>query len=280
MPTGHEADGLIFAQLWHTGRVGHSLDKKGALPVAPSAIKIEGQKHFTSQGPQDYETPRALSVLEIKSIISEYVQAAKNAIEAGFDGVELHAANGYLPNQFLAESANQRTDEYGGNIKNNSRFVLEVMKALTEAIGGEKVGIKISPFHPYASILLDNPIATFSYLIEELNKLDIAFIELMRRSPMFPLPASYPTDDEIEVFGPLIKKTLIANTAFTAETGEALVQKGSADIISYGSLFLANPDLPKRFELRASLNQPDRTTILIELPCLAEETRATLTTHF
>lgn len=254
MPTGHEADGLIFAQLWHTGRVGHSLDKKGALPVAPSAIKIEGQKHFTSQGPQDYETPRALSVLEIKSIISEYVQAAKNAIEAGFDGVELHAANGYLPNQFLAESANQRTDEYGGNIKNNSRFVLEVMKALTEAIGGEKVGIKISPFHPYASILLDNP--------------------------MFPLPASYPTADEIEVFGPLIKKTLIANTAFTAETGEALVQKGSADIISYGSLFLANPDLPKRFELRASLNQPDRTTILIELPCLAEETRATLTTHF
>ncbi len=257
----HEAGGIIFAQLWHTGRIGHSIDKKGELPVAPSAIKIEGMKHFTSQGPKDYETPRALSASDIQNIIADYVQAAKNAIEAGFDGVELHGANGYLPNQFLAESANQRTDRYGGSIENNSRFILELMYALTEAIGGDKVGIKLSPFHPYGNILLENPTATFTYLLKELHKIDFAFVELMRRSPMFPLPTGYPTTDEIEIFGPFIKKTLIANTAYNRETGSALLQKGNADMIGYGSLFLANPDLPKRFELNAPLNQPDRTTM-------------------
>ncbi|MBC7935116.1 MAG: alkene reductase, partial [Rhizobacter sp.] len=126
----HEKGGKIFAQLWHTGRVGHSIDRGGVLPVAPSAIAIEGQQHFTSQGPKDYEVPRALENAEIKQIVQDYKQAAINAVEAGFDGVELHAAFGYLPNQFLVESANQRTDEYGGSIENRSRFVLEVMQAM------------------------------------------------------------------------------------------------------------------------------------------------------
>ena len=252
---------MIYAQLWHAGRIGHSADRGGELPVAPSAIAIEGMQHFTTQGMKDYEIPRALSVPEIKQIVQDYAQAARNAIAAGFDGVELHAANGYLPHQFLAESANQRTDEYGGNIENNSRFILEIMQALVNAIGGEKVGIKISPFQPYGSIALKDPVETFTHLIWELNKMDIAFVELMKRSPMFPLLPGYPETDEIEFFGSLVKHTLIANTGYNKDTGEAELQKAVADIISYGSLFLANPDLPQRFASDAAVNQPDRATM-------------------
>src|SRR5699024_1363774 len=124
----HDKDGVIFAQLWHTGRIGHSVDRHGKLPVAPSSIAIKEGQHFTSQGRKSYETPRTLTTAEVHQIIKDYGQAAKNAIEAGFDGVEFHAANGYLPHQFLAESSNQRTDEYGGSIKNNSRFIIEVME--------------------------------------------------------------------------------------------------------------------------------------------------------
>lgn len=257
----HDKGGVIFAQLWHTGRVGHSVDRKGILPVAPSAIAITGMQHFTSQGPKDFETPHELTVAEIKQIVKDYGQAAKNAIEAGFDGVELHGANGYLPNQFLAESSNQRTDEYGGSVENRSRFVLEVMQELINAVGGDKVGIKISPLHPYAGIVLDNPAATFTYLIEELNKLDFAFVELMKRSPMFPAIPGYPTDDEIELFGRLVKHTLIANTAYNKDKAEVELQKGIAKLISFGATFLANPDLPKRFEMNAELNQADRATM-------------------
>lgn len=257
----HEAGGIIYAQLWHTGRVGHSVDKKGDLPVAPSAIAITGQQHFTSQGPKDYETPRALTITEIGQIIGDYAQAAKNAIEAGFDGVELHAANGYLPHQFLAESANHRTDEYGGSIENNSRFILEVMQAIVQAVGGTKTGIKISPFQPYGSIVTEDPVATFNYLIGELNKMEIAFVELMKRSPMFPLLPGYPETDEVTLFGKLVAHTLIVNTGYDKEAGEADLQSNVADIISYGSLFLANPDLPKRFKSGAALNQPDMATM-------------------
>ncbi len=257
----HDKGGVIFAQLWHTGRVGHSVDRKGILPVAPSTIAISGMQHFTSQGPKDFEVPKELTTDEIKQIIKDYGQAAKNAIEAGFDGVELHGANGYLPNQFLAENSNQRTDEYGGSIENNCRFILEVMNELIHAIGGDKVGIKISPLQPYGGIVLNDPIATFSHLIQELNKLDFAFVELMKRSPMFPLIPHYPSGDEMEIFGSLVKHTLIAGTAYNGETAETELQKGIASMVAFGSSFLANPDLPKRFELGAALNTPDYSTM-------------------
>ena len=259
----HEKGGLIYAQLWHTGRVAHSIDRHGALPVAPSAIAINaaGVKHFTSQGAKDYETPRALSLAEIEQTISDYAQAAKNAIKAGFDGVELHAANGYLPQQFLAESANQRNDTYGGSIENRARFTLEAMRAIIDAIGGDKVGIKISPLHPYAGIAFDDPVATYRYLLGELNKLDFSFVEIMKRSPMFPFLPHYPQDDEIELFGKMVEKTLIAGTGYTAETGEQELEKGIADLIAFGATFLANPDLPRRFALNAALNTPDRATM-------------------
>lgn len=257
----HDKGGVIFAQLWHTGRVGHSADRNGKLPVAPSAIAITGMQHFTSQGLKDFETPHELTNLEIKQIVKDYGQAAKNAIEAGFDGIELHGANGYLPNQFLVESSNQRTDEYGGNIENRSRFVVEVMQELINAVGGDKVGIKISPLHPYAGIVSDDPTATFTHLINELNKLDFAFVELMKKSPMFPILPHYPKDDEIELFGKLIKQSLVAGTAYNKDTAEAELNKGIAKLIAFGATFLANPDLPKRFKLGAELNQPDRATM-------------------
>tara|TARA_R110002051_G_scaffold325872_2_gene432772 strand:+ start:7167 stop:8249 length:1083 start_codon:yes stop_codon:yes gene_type:complete len=257
----HDNGGTIIAQLWHTGRAGHSIDRNGKLPLAPSAIPIKGMQHFTSQGMKEYETPQEISLEEIKQTIKDFGQAAKNAIEAGFDGVELHAANGYLPNQFLAESANQRTDEYGGSIPNKARFVLEVMQELIDAVGGDKVGIKISAYHPYGDIFYDDPAATYNYLIDELNKMDIAFVELMKKNPFFPPPAQYPTDDEVEMYGKRIKQTLIANTGYDKASAEAELEKGIANIISFGTLFLANPDLPKRFELDAELNEPDRATM-------------------
>ncbi len=172
----HDQGGVIYAQLWHTGRVGHSVDRRGKLPVAPSAIGIKGQQHFTSQGMKDYEIPLELTVQEIKQIVKDYGQAARNAIEAGFDGVELHAAFGYLPNQFLSESAKLRTDEYGGSIENRNRFVLEVMQELVDALGSDKLGIKLSPTVYYNNITNSDPASQFSVLIEALNELPLARI--------------------------------------------------------------------------------------------------------
>jgi N-ethylmaleimide reductase len=256
----HDNGSVIYAQLWHTGRVGHSVDRKGKLPVAPSAIGIKGQQHFTSQGLKDYETPRELTMDEIKQIVKDYGQAAMNAMEAGFDGVELHAAFGYLPNQFLSESANARTDEYGGSIENRNRFVLEVMQELVNALGSDKVGIKLSPTIYYNNIENSDPEAQFKPLIEALNEMPLAFIHLM--NGIFPLDfyPSYPKN-VMETFGSISKHPVIANAGFNKESGEAELEKGIAKMVSYGSLFLANPDLPRRFELNAQLNAPDGATM-------------------
>lgn len=256
----HDEGSTIFAQLWHTGRVGHSLVKRGALPVAPSAIGIKGQQHFTMEGMKDYETPQALSISDIKQIIQDYKQAAINAMEAGFDGVELHAAFGYLPNQFLAESANLRDDEYGGKIENRNRFVLEVMQEIVDAIGAHKAAIRLSPTNTYNNISHEQPVEQFTLLIEQLNKLPLTYLHLMKVP--FP-PDQYPQypADPIETFGSISKHPVIANYGYNRETGEAELQKGIAKLIAYGQLFLANPDLPVRFELNAELNQADRSTM-------------------
>lgn len=256
----HEKGGVIFAQLWHTGRVGHSLVKNGEQPVAPSAIAIQGQQHFTMDGLKDYEIPRSLSTEEIEGIVKEYKQAAINSIEAGFDGVELHAAFGYLPNQFLADSSNQRTDKYGGSHENRNRFVLEIMQEIVYAIGAEKAAIRISPTSTYNNIDHNNPIEQFTLLMSELNKLPLAYIHIMN----VPFPADkfpqYPTNS-VETFGKLSQHPIIANCGYNRETGEAELENGIAKLVSYGTLFLANPDLPKRFELNSELNQPDRATM-------------------
>ena len=256
----HENGGLIYAQLWHTGRVGHSLVKNGNLPVAPSPIAIEGQQHFTMAGPKDYETPKELTLEEITGIIQDFKQAAINSINAGFDGVELHSAFGYLPNQFLAESSNQRDDLYGGTIENRNRFVLEIMKEMVDAIGENRVAIRLSPTSTYNNMIHNDIIGQFTSLITELNRLPLSYLHLMN----VPFPADkfpqYPTNN-IETFGNISNHPIIANCGYTMETGEEELEKGVAKLISYGALFLANPDLPKRFELNAPLNQPDRATM-------------------
>lgn len=256
----HDAGGAIYAQLWHTGRAGHSSDRNGVLPVAPSAVSIKGQQHFTMNGMQDYETPRALSIVKIKQIVRDYKQAAINAMEAGFDGIELHAANGYLPNQFLADSANLRTDEYGGSIENKSRFTLDVIQELIWAVGGDKVGIRLSPATQYNDILLNDPVPQFTYLMEELDKIALAYIHLVRNTSTAQIPFHYPKD-VIETFGKLTRHTVIANSGYDKETGETELQRGIAKIVTYGTLFLVNPDLPKRFELNGAFNEPDRATM-------------------
>ncbi len=256
----HEKGGVIFAQLWHTGRVGHSLVKNGVIPVAPSAIAIKGQQHFTMEGMKDYETPVALTTDEISEIIMDYQKAAANAIEAGFDGIELHSAFGYLPNQFLAESANQRTDQYGGSHENRNRFVLEVMQAIVKAVGPNRAAIRLSPTSTYNNIEHQHPVEQFTLLIEQLNKLPLAYIHIMKipfpadRFPQYPL-------NPVETFGAMSQHAVIANCGYNRETGEAALENGPAKLISYGTLFLSNPDLPKRFELNAGLSEPDRATM-------------------
>ena len=256
----HAAGGLIFAQLWHTGRMGHSSIKGGELPVAPSALRIEGQQHHTPTGKQDYEVPRALTTEEIPGIVVDYRRAAERAKEAGFDGVELHAAFGYLPNQFLVDGANHRTDAYGGSIENRSRFTLDVMQALLEVWGPARVGIKLSPSIAYNNMVDSNPQALFSYLIGELNKLPLAYLHLMR--PMFPLDdfPTWPTD-VLGTYGRLFQHPIIANAGYDEESAEQELEAGRAALISFGSLALANPDLPARFAQHGPFNEADKATL-------------------
>jgi N-ethylmaleimide reductase len=272
----HEKGGKIYAQLWHTGRVGHSSVRGGKLPVAPSAIAIQGQQHYTPTGPQNYEIPHALTTAEVKQVVQDYRKAAENAMEAGFDGVELHGAFGYLPNQFLVDSANHRTDEYGGSVENRARFVLEIIRALREVFTNGQVGIKLSPTIPYNGMIDSDPVKTFSYLIAELDKLDIAYVHLMQ--PLFPIDA-FPhwPKDTLVAFGHLFHGTIMANGGFDQAKAEAALEGGLADLVSFGALFIANPDLPNRFAQNAPLNPPDQATFYgggangyIDYPALAQ----------
>ncbi len=258
----HTAGGTIYMQLWHTGRVGHSIDRNGTLPVAPSAISIPGQQHFTTHGLKPYEVPAELSTSEIKQIIEDYRQAAINANEAGFDGVELHSAFGYLPNQFLVDGANKRTDGYGGSVFNRSRFVLEVMEALISVWGPDKVGIKLSPSNYFNGMTESDPVKLYNYLIGELNEMPLAYLHLMQPMAMFPLDAfpQYPRD-VLTAFAKLFERPIMVNSGYTMETAESELIKGRAELVSFGTLYIANPDLVERFKRNADLNQPDQTTM-------------------
>lgn len=256
----HEAGGRIAAQLWHTGRVGHSVVRGGVRPVTPSAVAIAGQQHFTGQGMMAYETPRALEAHEVEGIARDYGRAAANAIEAGFDAVELHAAFGYLPNQFLVDGANRRTDRYGGSIPNRVRFTVEVMEAIIGAVGADRAGIKISPVIPFNGMIDADPLALYTHLIERLNGLSPLYVHLMQA--LFPLDGlpHWPRD-ALATFGLMIEAPVIANGGFTAETAESAVASGAARLVSFGSAFVANPDLPTRLAKGLPLAEADRDTM-------------------
>ncbi len=242
----HEAGGRILLQLWHVGRVSDPVFLNGALPIAPSAIAGEG--HVSLIRPlKNYVTPRALELEEIPGIIAAYRRGAENAQQAGFDGVEIHGANGYLLDQFLQTGTNRRTDMYGGSVENRARLMLEVTDQVIEVWGADRVGMHLAPKGGTQGIADENPAATFGYVATELGKRKIAFI------------CSREAYDGTEL-GPELKKqfggVFIANQSFTKESAEAAIEAGGADAVAWGQLFIANPDLPRRFAENAPLNAP------------------------
>ncbi|MEO6848854.1 MAG: alkene reductase [Chthoniobacterales bacterium] len=247
----HEAGGRILLQLWHVGRVSHPSYLHGALPIAPSAIAPEG--HVSLLRPmQSFVTPRALETHEIPRIIEEFRQGAKNAKEAGFDGVEIHGANGYLLDQFLQDKSNHRTDDYGGSLENRARLMLEVTDAVTGVWGASRTGVHLAPRGDAYSMSDSDPESTFRYVARELGKRNLAF--LCAREGLEPAPR----------LGPLLKKEFggifIANEKFTQKSGQQLLDAGEADAVAFGQFFIANPDLVLRFKKGAPLNNPDPVT--------------------
>ena len=253
----HAKGTKIFLQLWHTGRVSHSSYHKQSLPVAPSAIKLTGEV-YTFEGMQEYETPKVLSTEEIKAIVQEYIQGARNAIEAGFDGVEIHAANGYLIDQFLRDGSNSRKDEYGGNIQNRSRFLFEIIKGVAAEIGADKTGLRLSPSGTFNEMSDSNPQKHFSYICEKLNNFNLAYLHVVDALEGDIRHGANVV--ELSVLREAYKGVLITNGGYNKIKGEKSIKEGHADAVAYGNLFIANPDLVKRFETDSALNEADSDT--------------------
>lgn len=254
----HERGGRIALQLWHVGRISHpSLQPDGALPVAPSAIRPAGNA-FTHQGLQPFETPRALELAEIGSIVAQYGAAARNAKEAEFDAVEIHGANGYLIDQFLQDGTNTRSDRYGGSIENRCRFALEVVEAVVAEWGPKRVGIRLSPNGTFNDMHDRDPKALFGYLLRRLNEYPLAYVHVVEAFGV-------PSDEKREIL-PLeflrecYRGVLMTNGGYTQSRAEQRIAAGLADLVSFGELFIANPDLVERFAANAPLNEPDRST--------------------
>lgn len=247
----HARGGRIFMQLMHCGRISHpSMLPDAALPVAPSAIQPKGQV-WTATGQQDLVTPHALSLPEIAQVIEDYRLATRRALAAGFDGVELHTASGYLPEQFLSSGSNQRQDAYGGSVANRARFVLEVLSAMVAEAGGDRVGIKISPEMGFNDITDANPEETYTYLVDQLQRFNLAYLHVA----LFGAKLDYHA-----MLKPKFNGAYLVGGGLDQATAEAALAAGRADAAVFGSAFLANPDLPERFRVGAALNAPDKAT--------------------
>ena len=257
----HQQGGHIFLQLWHVGRISHpSLQPNGALPVAPSAIRPDGDA-YTYQGLQPMVTPRALKTEEIPFIIEQYRQAAQNALEAGFDGVEIHGANGYLLDQFLRDGSNHRTDAYGGSVENRARLLMEVTEAVTDVWGADRVGVRISPVHTFNSMHDSQPHLTFGYAVKQLNRFGLAYLHVVgSRYGDGAYPVRSAQQFEEHMLRDAFHGTYMANAGYDRDRAVAALETGSADLIAFGALFIANPDLPLRLALGTPLNVPDVST--------------------
>ena len=254
----HGAGGKIALQLWHVGRISHpDLQPGGALPVAPSAIRPAGQV-FTGQAMKDYVTPRALETSEIPVLVKAYAKAARNAMDAGFDGVEIHAGNGYLLDQFLRSSTNQRTDGYGGSAEKRARLLMEVLHAVCKEIGSDCVGLRLSPVTAFNDISDEYPQDTFDYVVGQLNPLRLAFLDILQGTGGAPKEQWIPFD--YAKLRALYSGNLILNNGYDLETAQQALKSGAADAIAFGRLLLANPDLVERFRRGAPLNAPDVET--------------------
>jgi len=246
----HGAGGRIVMQLMHVGRIAHPANRyTSEPPISPSAVKAAGQMWTDAEGMQDMPVPRALETSEIPTVIQTYAQATKNAIAAGFDGVELHSASGYLPMQFLSSNTNQRTDQYGGSASNRIRFVVETLDAMGKAAGSiNKIGIKISPAMPFNDIHDADPVETYTTLVKAIGGMGLAYLHVLQSTP----EPSY-----FKMLRPLFKGPFAAGGGFTKDSGNDMLKSGGADFIVFGKLFTSNPDLPARFEKNADLVAPD-----------------------
>lgn len=257
----HRAGGKIFLQLWHVGRMSHPDFLNGALPVAPSALPVGDDIH-TPLGKKNIPVPRALETKEIPEVIEQFRMGARNAKEAGFDGVEIHGANGYLLDQFLRSSTNIRTDQYGGSLENRARLPLEITRAIVKEWDWERVGYRMSPHFSLHAMSDSDPRSTFSYLAEELDEIGIGYIHLIE-----PIGGKMGTTPSEAKLAPVIHSkfngTLILNGGYDLQTAEHTLDDGVGDLISFGGPFLANPDLPERFRRNAPLNAVDSSTLYL-----------------
>ena len=260
----HKKDGKIFLQLWHVGRISHSsYQQDGALPVGPSAIKPQGKVLSAGWKQVDYEIPHALEIQEIQNILGDYKIASKNAKDAGFDGVEIHGANGYLLDQFLQDGSNKRDDIYGGSIENRSRLLLEVVDAAIDIWGKGRVGVRLSPYSIFNDMSDSDPLALFTYVIKELNNRGIAYIHVIE-----PRASSAGGSDSInqeapcssELFKQFFNNVFISAGGYNPQTAIQAVENGLAEAVAFGRLFISNPDLPERIKDGAEINPYNRAT--------------------
>jgi N-ethylmaleimide reductase len=255
----HAKGAKMFLQLMHCGRIAHPLNlPEGARVLAPSAVAAAGEMYTDAEGLQPHPVPQAMTAADIKATIAEFAQAARNAMAAGFDGVELHGANGYLLEQFIRPNSNQRTDSYGGSIENRARFVLEVCDAVIDAIGKDKVGIRLSPFGVFNDMPLYREMeADYTYLAHQLNTRGLVYIHLVDHSPM----GAPPVPDAMKAtFRKFFTRTLILSGGYDAARAESDLNAGKCDLIAVGRPFLANPDLVARWRTGAAVNAPDTAT--------------------
>lgn len=261
----HEAGGHIYLQIWHGGRISHTdLQPDGEAPIAPSAIPATGEI-FTPAGRQPYPVPRALEPAEIAPLVGAFGTATHNAREAGFDGVELHGAWGYLIDQFLQDGTNRRTDSYGGSVENRARFLVEVVEAMIAAWAPERIGVKLSPATRFYGQSDSDPIATFTYAARRLDELGIGYLHVMEAGQADQANGTQ-MEDTTAALRPFFRGPLITNGSYDLPKAKAVLAAGQADLVSFGVPFIANPDLVERFATSAALNRPDPATFYGEGP--------------
>lgn len=274
---------IFWSQLWHAGRASHPALIDGQTPIGPSALAVPDKCWLGGTTMEPYPVPHELTKEDIKNVVQDFVKCAQNALAAGFDGVELHAANGYLIDQFTKSSTNKRTDEYGGSVENRCRFALEVLEAVLPVVGADRLGIRFSPFEDYLYAEDETPYTTFTYMVEQLNKYNLAYVHFIEPR----MQNAVGTDGEsgvskkecLDPFRKVYQGTFIAAGGYKGESGAAAITSGHADLIAYGRWWIANPDLPKRFAIGAPLTKYDRSTFYyggekgyIDYPFLEEAT--------
>ncbi len=259
----HDENGRIFIQLWHVGRMSHPDFHNGEKPLAPSAINPNAQS-YTPEGFKDTVTPQEMTIADIKQTIEDFKNGAKNAMDAGFDGIEIHSSNGYLLHQFFNATSNTRSDEYGGSIENRAKILFEVIDAIKEVMPEHKIGLRLNPSldGTFGMTMDEETIPTFDYIVNKLNEYDLAYVHLSE-------PFTDVSDNKFAVaeiakhYRPLYKGTLIINAGFDQEKGNKVIEEGNADLVAYGKLYISNPDLVERFEKDIALTDWDEDTFYV-----------------